>query len=256
MTYSRQKIEVEYLSYVLKTLACNHFISSMKKILSFFLFFTLILPLTACDKLGDAESYQIHSESKKAESTDTSPSAKPSTEPAQAWTNDDPAWGDESAPINMVVFSDFQCPFCGEFFQTLEKLEKDWITSGKLKIQHRDFPLTMHLNSMQAHIAANAAAAQGKYMEMHRLLFQHQREWEKTSEPEKLFLAYAEQLGLNIEQFKSSTDDPSNAAEIQADKDDGRSLGVSGTPGFFINGVFYEGALSYEDLVQVLTNKE
>src|SRR5690606_30199678 len=157
---------------------------------------------------------------------------------------------------NMVIFSDFQCPFCAEFFLTLEKLEADWISSGKLKVQHRDFPLTMHLNSMQAHIAANAAAAQGKYMEMHRLLFQHQKEWEKTSEPEKLFLAYAEQLGLNIEQFQTSTEDAANAAEIQEDKDAGRTLGVSGTPGFFINGVFYEGALSYEDLVKVLTEKE
>jgi protein-disulfide isomerase len=233
----------------------------MKKISSVLLMAILAISLNACEKTESpapvSESSQYENNAMDSGSTASSVMEKTNTTGTPGiLTNDDPVWGDENAAVTMVVFSDFQCPYCGEFFLTLESLGRDWIDTGKLKIQHRDFPLTMHLNSMPAHIAANAAARQGKYMEMHRLLFEHQKEWETSSSHEKLFLAYAEQLGLDTDQFRSDLGDADIAAEIQADKEDGKALGVSGTPGFFINNVFYEGALSYEQIVQILDEKK
>jgi protein-disulfide isomerase len=171
---------------------------------------------------------------------------------AGLWSEEDPFVGDESAPISLVVYSDFQCPYCAEFFESLEKLENDWVKTGKLKIQYRDFPLNMHFNSVPAHMAANAAAKQGKYMEMHRMLFEKQKEWESANNPQKFFRDYATELGIELDQFERDSKDEALLSEIQGDKEDGRIAGVTGTPGFFMNGLSYDGALNYEYLVKAL----
>lgn len=169
---------------------------------------------------------------------------------------DDPVWGNQKAPHTMVVFSDFQCPFCAEFFLTLEKLEKDWVQAGKLKIQYRDFSLTSHVNSQPAHKAANAAAKQGKYLEMHRLIFSKQNEWERSANPEEMFSQYAGTIGLNMEQYQNDIGNKDLVTEMQADKEDGKIAGVKGTPAFFINGSYFDGALDLADLITVLNQEE
>ena len=173
-------------------------------------------------------------------------------EAADFSTSDDPVWGDEDAPLTMVVFSDFQCPYCADFFEGVDQLEQDWISSGKLKIQFRDFPLAKHLNSLSAHVAAAAADKQGKYMEIHRQLYTEQADWAATDRPDEYFLQLAEQLELDLDQFKQDYNNPEFIEEIKQDRDAGRKAGVTGTPGFVLNGKLFQGAMKYDSLVKTL----
>ncbi|MGE3279089.1 MAG: DsbA family protein [Candidatus Altimarinota bacterium] len=220
----------------------------MKTFVSLVVALMISLTLTACDTPAPDQSAKPDVQNPSA------PQGKVSV--AGLWSEDDPVVGDASAPLAIVVYSDFQCPFCGEFLDTLERLKADWIDTGKVKIQYRDFPLSIHFNSVPAHLAANAAAKQGKYMEMHHLLFAKQQEWEAATNPKKFFSDYARELGLDVDQFETDSADQSLMTEIQGDKEDGRIAGVSGTPGFYVNGMYYDGALSYESMVKVLTQAE
>lgn len=168
------------------------------------------------------------------------------------FTLDDPTWGEKNAPLQMVVFSDFQCPYCHQFFQSLDTFQSDWIDSGRLVVQFRDFPLAKHVNSLSAHMAAHAANEQGQYLEMHRLLYQQQEEWAASSQPEELFLQYAQELGLDEEQFQQDYNSQEYLAEIKQDRDQGRELGVSGTPAFILNEELYQGAMSQARMEAVL----
>jgi len=225
----------------------------MKSISSFVFIFLMSLALSACVKPA-TQGPEIAPPSDQPLEAPEAPQGKVSVE--GLWSDDDPVVGDENAPIALVVYSDFQCPFCGEFLVTLEKLRADWIDTGKVKIQYRDFPLSMHFNSVPAHLAANAAAKQGKYMEMHRMLFEKQKEWESATNPKKFFSDYAQELGLERDQFETDSEDSSLMSEILEDKEAGRIAGVSGTPGFFVNGMYYDGALTYEDMVKVLNQAQ
>ena len=175
---------------------------------------------------------------------------------SEAMTQDDPVWGQADAPITMVVFSDFECPFCAEYFSTLESLQEDWIDTGKLKIQYRDFPLAAHVNSLPAHAAAAAADRQGKYHEMHKALFEKRTDWIYALDPETELVDMAVELGLDKQQFMKDVKDESLMAEIIDDRDDGRTLGIAGTPGTYINDKVYQGALSRENLITELEKAE
>lgn len=168
---------------------------------------------------------------------------------SDAMTQDDPVWGDPQAPITMVVFSDFECPYCLDYFETVESLQEDWVDTGKLKVQYRDFPLASHINALPAHAAANAAGQQGKYLEMHRKLFLERDRWVYSTDPETALIEMAVELDLDKEQFRMDLKDEEVIAEIVEDRDDGRELGVRGTPGTFINDQIYQGALSREDII-------
>lgn len=174
------------------------------------------------------------------------------TPDANFFTGDDPVWGDPNAPISMVVFSDFQCPFCATLASELLEIEKDWIATNKLKVQYRDFPLSIHKNSLSAHVASSAAERQGKYWEFHQRLYREQKSWEKLSNPSDYLLGIATDLGLDIEKFVKDYQDPAIIVEITADRDSGRLTGMEGTPSFFINGKLYEGVPPTSDLIKAL----
>jgi protein-disulfide isomerase len=166
--------------------------------------------------------------------------------------DDAPIRGNPKAKLTLVEFSDFQCPFCGRFFhQTLPQIEKEYIQTGKLRLVMRELPLTaIHPFAQKAAEAAECAGVQGKYWEMHDKLFQNQKALEVPH-----LKQYAKQIGLNSSVFDECLDRGAQVPKIQRDIQEARSLGVNGTPGFFlglttpgktIKGVGIEGAQPIE----------
>jgi protein-disulfide isomerase len=162
--------------------------------------------------------------------------------------DDDAVKGDADAPVTIVEFSDFECPFCGRYFeQTYPKIVQNYIETGKVKYIFRDFPLSFHANAQKAAEAAECAGEQGKYFEMHDLLFANQDSLNVES-----YKQYAEDLGLDTEQFNTCLDSGEMADEVAADFTYGQQVGVTGTPAFFINGKMISGAQPYEAFEQVI----
>jgi len=174
----------------------------------------------------------------------------PAPQPAQAPTqptspqkfqvslDDDPFKGDPNAPVTVVEFSDFQCPFCSRFFtQTLPALEKNYINTGKIKLVYKDLPLdNLHPNARPAHIAAECADEQGMFWEYHDVLFENQGQWSRLSSADlsSQLTQYATSMGLNSASFESCLSSPSMADEVNADFLQAASYGATGTPTFFI----------------------
>ena len=148
-----------------------------------------------------------------------------------------PPLGDESAPVAMVEFTEFQCPYCARHYsQTEAQLKINYIDSGKLKLYFRDYPLPpqYHPQAGIAAIAGRCANDQGKFWEMHDKLFDTRELWSGNSEADSLFKEYAIELGLDNETFSSCYDNQSHAEEIVADLEAGQSYGVGGTPASFL----------------------
>jgi protein-disulfide isomerase len=150
-----------------------------------------------------------------------------------------PIKGAKDAPVTIVQFSDFQCPFCSRVEPTIAKIMQDY--DGKVRVAWRDLPLPFHPNAMPAAIAARAAGEQGKFWEMHDKIFASQQTMDRPT-----YEKYAQELGLNMAKFKAALDAEKGKADIQADAAAGAKIGARGTPAFFINGKFLSGAQPYE----------
>ena len=162
--------------------------------------------------------------------------------------DDGPVLGNKNAPVTIVEFSDFQCPYCGRFFtQTLPSIKKDYIDTGKVKLVFRDFPLSFHPNAEPAAEAAECANEQGKYWEYHDKLFENQ-----DSLSSELYIKLAGDLGLDVDKFKTCIETSKYKQEVEDDFNYGQSVGVSGTPTFFINGIKLVGAQPYEAFKQII----
>ncbi|MEE2672329.1 MAG: thioredoxin domain-containing protein [Myxococcota bacterium] len=146
-----------------------------------------------------------------------------------------PSRGKASAPVKIVEWSDFQCPFCRRVGPTLDQIEKEY--GDKVQIAFKHMPLSMHAKARPAHAAAEAAAMQGKFWEMHDKIFADQR-----GMSEEKYLQYAAELGLDTEKFKKDAASDKVEKRIAADSVEGSKLGVTGTPAFFVNGRFLSGA--------------
>ncbi len=146
--------------------------------------------------------------------------------------------GPKSAPLTVVVFSDFQCPFCSRVEPTLKQLEKEY--PGKVRIVWKNYPLPFHQNAKPAAVAAFAAGDQGKFWEMHDKLFENQQQLDRPN-----LEKYAQDLGLNMAKFKAALDSTTYSAQIEAEKNEGSAAGVNGTPATFINGRKISGAYPY-----------
>jgi protein-disulfide isomerase len=162
--------------------------------------------------------------------------------------DDDAVKGDSDAPVTIIEFSDFECPFCTRFYQnTLSQIDEKYIKTGKVKFVYRDFPLNIHANAQKAGEAAECAGEQGKFWEMHDKLFD-----DGVSGGVDSFKQYASDLGLDTTKFNECLDSDKMASEVQKDFSDGSAAGVSGTPAFFINGIFISGAQPFEAFEQVI----
>jgi len=188
------------------------------------------------------------------------PTQQPSA-PVKISIDDDPIFGNPDAPITIVEFSDFECPFCARFHvQTLPSLFEEYIDQGKVKLVFRDFPIqSIHQNALPAAIAANCANDQGKFKEMHDMIFENQNVWNKQETVNALstFSQYATNMQLDQELFNSCLTNGKHIPEIRNDLDDGRDYGVSGTPGFFIGNdeigyVELKGAQPFESFKKVI----
>ena len=188
------------------------------------------------------------------------PTKQPSA-PVKISIDDDPIIGNPDAPITIVEFSDFQCPFCARFHtQTLPSILEEYIDQGKVKLVFRDFPIqSIHPNALPASVAAECANEQGKFREMHDTLFEKQNEWNKleTDDALSLFSQYAADMQIDQKSFDSCLSSGKYIPEIKNDLDDGRDYGVSGTPGFFVGNdkvgyVELKGAQPFESFKKII----
>jgi protein-disulfide isomerase len=158
-----------------------------------------------------------------------------------------PERGPKNAPVTIVEFSDFQCPFCGRVEPTLKQIEDEY--KGKVRIVWKNQPLSFHPNAMPAAEAAMAAFAQGneKFWEMHDKLFANQGGLSPA-----MYEQSAREIGLDMAKWKSDVESHKAAGAIQADMNAGNAVGANGTPTFFVNGKRLVGALPFDSFKQVI----
>ena len=161
-------------------------------------------------------------------------------------TREDHAEGPEGAPLALLEYGDFQCPYCRKAFGVVRRLRQ--ALGGDLRFVFRHFPISaLHPRAMDASRAAEAAARQGKFWEMHALLFENQ----DALEPEDLS-RFAASLGLDLRRFAADMAAPDVERKILADFQGGVRTGVNGTPTFFVNDARYDGDWSYEAFLESL----
>ncbi len=153
-------------------------------------------------------------------------------------------WG---APVTIVEYSDFQCPYCQKVTPTLRKVLQHY--DGQVRVVFKHFPLPFHADAPLAHRAALAAGEQEKFWEMHDVLFERQ----EALKPDDL-MDYARQIGLDLPKFTSALKDSKHPAQIEQDQLEGRRLGVTGTPTFFVNGTKLVGAQSFDAFQRVIAS--
>src|SRR5437016_3269650 len=141
--------------------------------------------------------------------------------------------GDPGAPVTLEEFGDFQCPSCATVTDVIGKLEQDY--GRRLRVVFRHYPLAMHSHAIEAALAAEAAGLQGRFWEMHDVLYREQETWSKAPNVRELFESYAGTIGLDVDKFKKDMDGEQVKARVEADRQRGQSLGIQITPTLFIN---------------------
>lgn len=143
--------------------------------------------------------------------------------------------GNQDAKVTLVEYSDFECPACGQAYPFVEEIYKEF--GDKMSFEYKNFPLvSIHKYAVPAAIAAEAADQQGKYWEMYSKLFENQTVWSKSSNPTVNFIQYAEEIGLDVDQFKKHLNSSVIKQSVNHDFTVARDLGLTGTPTFFLNG--------------------
>jgi predicted DsbA family dithiol-disulfide isomerase len=156
-----------------------------------------------------------------------------------------PSHGPVDAPVTIVEFSDFECPFCSRVLPALEQVKANY--GDKVRLVFRQFPLNIHPNAQKAAEASLCAADQDKFWEMHDLMFAEQRQLSVAD-----LKAKAQRLELDTAAFDQCLDSGRHAGQVQADLAAGVEAGVSGTPAMFINGIPVSGAVPYENLAELI----
>jgi len=161
-------------------------------------------------------------------------------------TPQDQLQGNPEAAIELVEYGDYQCPHCGMAYPIIKQLQE--AMGDKMKFVFRNFPLTnSHPDAMNAAVAAEAAGVQGKFWEMHDMIFEHQNRLLEDD-----LYAYAQQLGLNVEQFKNDMLSEKVITKVEDDFESGMRSGVNGTPSFFVNGEKFSNSWQYEPFLKHL----
>ena len=167
-------------------------------------------------------------------------------------TDDDPVIGDEDAPITIVEFSDYECPYCKTFYdETYAQLKAEYIDTGKVKLVYRDYPLSFHPNAYPAALFAECVRDQKgdeAYFAVHDQIFEtidQGFDYDAMSE-------FAVGLGVSQGQLKICFDEEKFKDEIEADQQDGVALGIGGTPGFIVDGWSVKGAQPFDTFKQLI----
>ena len=163
--------------------------------------------------------------------------------------------GNANAPVEILEFADFECPGCGSWATLQEPdVRAKLINTGQARFRFFDFPVNeTHRNSLTASLAAACANDQGKFWEMHDLLFQTQDQWstQYTNNPRKVVNGLAERLALDMSQFGPCMDTKKHQARIKAHQDEAARMGVNSTPSFVIGGKVYPG-MRFDDMKKVV----
>ncbi len=154
----------------------------------------------------------------------------------------------QDAKVTLIEYADFQCPACGAYYPYVKQLGQEF---KNLSIVFRNFPLSQHANAWPAAQAAQAAGQQGKFWEMHNMLFDNQDTWAGSASPEEIFNAYAQTLGLDMAKFKTDFNSSETKTKIQADYTGGASQ-IDGTPTFFLNNQKIKNPQSYDDFRSII----
>ncbi len=164
-------------------------------------------------------------------------------------TDQDHVKGVSTAATTIVEWSDFQCPACAAYQPVLKALMEEY--PEDVRIVYKHFPLkTIHFMAESAARAAEAAALQGKFWEMHDLLFERQQEWSRASTD--IFMTYANDLGLNVEQFRADFESEAVRQGVNDDFQYALDLNLSSTPTFYINGELTPNPSSYEAFAEIV----
>jgi len=157
--------------------------------------------------------------------------------------------GSTEAPIQVIEYSDFECPFCSGAVENLNAALEEY--GDDVAVTFRNFPLNMHRNADLMARAAEAAGLQGKFWEMHDMIFENQKEWSKSSSPKSSLLIYAESIGLDKVKFEKDLESPFVKSAVKQDKDSATSAGVNSTPTFFVNGKLYKNPGSKQGFIKI-----
>ena len=194
-------------------------------------------------------------EGRLAEAYAPQPTPEPApSEPVDVPTGDAPSIGEPDAPVTIVEYTDYQCPYCSRHFeQTYPQIVENFVETGVVRYVFKDFPLTsIHPQAVEAAQAARCARDQGAFLEMHDMLFSRQQVWAGKENATEIFIGLAEELDLEGDAFAQCLESGEYEEAVLADLDEGSSLGVRGTPTFFINGRYMDGARPYSSFEEMI----
>ena len=172
--------------------------------------------------------------------------------PAPVTANDHVLGATSTAKVVLIEYSDFQCPACQTYYPLVEKLVME--ASSTVQFVYRHFPLGQHRIAPLAARASEAAALQGKFWEMHKVIFDNQANWESQAEAlaKLTFRSYAEDIGLDLAKYDADLDSDPVKAKVQSDLSDGNKIGVNSTPTFFVNGAVISNPSNYEAFKSII----
>lgn len=163
--------------------------------------------------------------------------------------------GNKEAKVIITEYSDFQCPACASYYEVLKMAHKDF--GDDIAFVYRHFPLRqIHANADIAALSAESAGKQGKFWEMHDMIFENQKDWEKENNAKEIFANYAKELGLNAEQFKQDLDSKEVKNKVDSDYQSGIEAKVNHTPTFFVNGKEIQNPRSYEEFKKIINDAQ
>ncbi|MBX4204896.1 MAG: DsbA family protein [Candidatus Doudnabacteria bacterium] len=163
----------------------------------------------------------------------------------------DKVLGNREAPVQIIEYADFQCPSCQAVDPLLKQLVSEY--QGKIALVYRNYPLkTIHSTAMIAAAAAEAAGKQGKFWEMHDLLYTNQSQWADKPNAAEIYAGFAQSLGMDVEQFKKDLLSPAIQAQISSNYDTAIGLTLDHTPTFALNGKLIDNPRGYDGFKHVI----
>lgn len=187
----------------------------------------------------------------------TEPSSAPSAPVSRAInplldvSSEDRTKGNPDARVTLIEYSDFQCPACGSYYPMVKRLAADF--GDQMRFVYRHFPLAqIHPHAKLAAQAAEAAGTQGKFWEMHDLIFEGQTTWTELDDARPRFMEYAKQIGLEMDRFKTDLDSAAIVATVQRHYQGAVLLRLPGTPTFFLNGIELKNPQSYGEFQSIV----
>ncbi|MCR4334795.1 MAG: DsbA family protein [Patescibacteria group bacterium] len=160
--------------------------------------------------------------------------------------------GNEKSAVTLVEYSDFQCPACGAYYPLVKKITEQF--GDKIYFAYRHFPLSQHQNAKLSSFVSEASGKQGKFFEMHDMIFDNQLAWSESNDAKKIFTEYAMKLGLDMEKFNADIESKEIIQKVDNDAISGVNSGVDSTPSFFLNGKKINNPQSYEEFEKIIND--